>query len=162
MLFGMSRRAASIVLTPEEGSTLERWSRARSIPARLVQRARIVRLAAEGRPSQDIAEELDISRPTVQLWRQRFLALRLAGLEKDAPRTGRRPRISPPKVRLVGAARLGSATFGRTHRDLPVKPGRCGTCTHDYKRHGTATLFAALNVRAGKVIGDCMPRHRHQ
>src|ERR1035441_5309455 len=44
MLFGMSRRAASIVLTPEEGSTLERWSRARSIPARLVQRARIVRL----------------------------------------------------------------------------------------------------------------------
>src|SRR5664279_4581513 len=46
MLFGMSRRAASIVLTPEEGSTLERWSRARSIPARLVQRARIVRLAA--------------------------------------------------------------------------------------------------------------------
>src|ERR1035441_4326870 len=95
MLFGMSRRAASIVLTPEEGSTLERWSRARSIPARLVQRARIVRLAAEGRPSQDIAEELDISRPTVQRWRPRFLALRLAGLEKDAPRPGRRPRISP-------------------------------------------------------------------
>src|ERR1039457_419888 len=108
MLFGMSRRAASIVLTPEEGSTLERWSRARSIPARLVQRARIVRLAAQGRQSQDIAEELDISRPTVQLWRQRFLALRLAGLEKDAPRPGRRPRISPQKVRLVVEATLHS------------------------------------------------------
>src|SRR5664279_6181742 len=67
MLFGMSRRAASIVLTPEEGSTLARWSRGRSIPARLVLRARIVRLAAQGRQSQDIAEELDISRPTVQL-----------------------------------------------------------------------------------------------
>jgi len=240
MLFGMSRRAASIVLTPEEGSTLERWSRARSIPARLVQRARIVRLAAEGRPSQDIAEELDISRPTVQLWRQRFLALRLAGLEKDAPRPGRRPRISPQKVRLVVEATLHSKpsdatpwstrtmaraqglseasvrriwkqhhlkphltkTFklsrdpqfveklqevvglylnppekalllcgdeksqiqalDRTQPGLPMKPGRCGTCTHDYKRHGTTTLFAALNVLDGKVIGDCMPRHRHQ
>ena len=43
-----------------------------------------------------------------------------------------------------------------------MKPGRCGTFTHDYKRHGTTTLFAALNVLEGKVIGDCMPRHRHQ
>src|ERR1035437_3244857 len=115
MLFGMSRRAASIVLTPEEVSTLERWSRARSIPARLVQRARIVRLAAQGRQSQDIAEELDISRPTVQLWRQRFLALRLAGLEKDAPRPGRRPRIPPQKMRLVVEATLHSKPSDATH-----------------------------------------------
>src|SRR5664279_3725358 len=104
MLFGMSRRAASIVLTPEEGSTLERWSRARSIPARLVLRARIVRLAAQGRQSQDIAEELDISRPTVQLWRQRFLALRLAGLEKDAPRPGRLAAYLSTKSAAGGGA----------------------------------------------------------
>src|ERR1017187_6896751 len=108
MLFVMSRRAASIMLTPDERGTLEAWARERSIPARLVQRARIVRLAAEGRQSQDIAEELDISRPTVQLWRQRFLAVWLAGLEKDAPRPGRRPRIPPQKVRLVGHATLPS------------------------------------------------------
>ena len=43
-----------------------------------------------------------------------------------------------------------------------MKRGRCGTMTHDYKRNGTTTLFAALNVLEGKVIGQCLPRHRHQ
>ena len=50
----------------------------------------------------------------------------------------------------------------RTQPGLPLKQGRCGTMTHDYKRHGTTTLFAALDVLAGKVIGDCYKRHRHQ
>jgi transposase len=49
----------------------------------------------------------------------------------------------------------------RTQPGLPIKPGRCGTMTHDYKRHGTTTLFAALNVLEGTVIGRCMQRHRH-
>jgi transposase len=49
----------------------------------------------------------------------------------------------------------------RTQPGLPLKPGRCGTMTHDYKRHGTTTLFAALNVFDGRVIGRCMQRHRH-
>ena len=50
----------------------------------------------------------------------------------------------------------------RTQPGLPIKKGRCGTMTHDYKRHGTTTLFAALDVATGKVIGQCMQRHRHQ
>jgi transposase len=50
----------------------------------------------------------------------------------------------------------------RTQPGLPMKPGRLGTMTHDYKRHGTTTLFAALNVLDGSVIGQCMARHRHQ
>ena len=50
----------------------------------------------------------------------------------------------------------------RTQPGLPMKKGRCGTMTHDYKRHGTTTLFAALNVLEGTVIGECMARHRHQ
>jgi transposase len=50
----------------------------------------------------------------------------------------------------------------RTQPGLPIKPGKCGTMTHDYKRHGTTTLFAALNVLDGTVIGRCMARHRHQ
>ena len=50
----------------------------------------------------------------------------------------------------------------RTQPGLPMKKGRAGTMTHDYKRHGTTTLFAALNVLEGKVIGRCMQRHRHQ
>lgn len=50
----------------------------------------------------------------------------------------------------------------RTQPGLPMKPGRCGTMTHDYKRHGTTTLFAALNLLDGTVIGRCMQRHRHE
>lgn len=50
----------------------------------------------------------------------------------------------------------------RTQPGLPMKKGRCGTMTHDYKRHGTTTLFAALNVLDGRVIGECMSKHRHQ
>ena len=50
----------------------------------------------------------------------------------------------------------------RTQPGLPLKKGRCATMTHDYKRNGTTTLFSALNVLDGKVIGQCMPQHRHQ
>ena len=51
----------------------------------------------------------------------------------------------------------------RTQPGLPIKPGRCQTMTHDYKRHGTTTLFAALEVATGKITADaCYPRHRHQ
>ena len=50
----------------------------------------------------------------------------------------------------------------RTQPSLPLKPGRAGTMTHDYKRNGTTTLFAALDVLTGTVIGQCLPRHRHE
>jgi transposase len=59
----------------------------------------------------------------------------------------------------VGA---GSQPRDRTQPGLPMKPGRLGTMTHDYKRHGTTTLFAALDVLEGTVIGQCMQRHRNQ
>ena len=52
--------------------------------------------------------------------------------------------------------------LNRTQPGLPMKKGRCGSMTHDYKRHGTTTLFAALHVIAGTVIGECKARHRHQ
>ncbi|MGH7887974.1 MAG: IS630 family transposase [Candidatus Binatia bacterium] len=234
------RTATPIVLSPEERSILSTWTRARSSPLRTVQRAQIVTMAADGMPSQDIAETLEVSRPTVQLWRERFLALRVEGLQKDAPRPGRIPSIPEKKVRAVVEATLRTTPPGATHwsirtmakaqgisrmavqriwdrhglkphltktfklsRDkhfveklydvvglylnppdkalvlcvdeksqiqaldrtqpgLPIKKGRCGTMTHDYVRNGTTTLFAALNMLDGKVIGDCMPRHRHQ
>jgi len=50
----------------------------------------------------------------------------------------------------------------RTQPGLPLKPGKCGTMTHDYKRNGTTTVFAALNVLDGTVIGRCMPKHTHK
>ena len=236
----MSRRAEAIALSPEERGTLDLWARGRSLPLRVVQRARIIQMAADGVPSLDIARGLKISRPTVQLWRQRFLALRLPGLEKDAPRPGRIPKISARKIKAVVNATLHETPPNATHwstrsmadahglseatvrriwkqhglkphlvktfklsRDrafveklcdvvglylnppdkslllcvdeksqiqaldrtqpgLPMKKGRLGTRTHDYKRNGTTTLFAALSMLDGTVIGDCMPRHRHQ
>ena len=234
------RVAEAINLSPDERETLDGWAKGRSLPLRLVQRARIVQLAADGVLNKEIARHVGASRPTVQLWRQRFLALRLAGLEKDAPRPGRLPKISQRKVRAVIEATLHSQPADATHwsvrtmaeaqglsrmtvqriwnqhnlkphlvktfklsRDknfvekltdvvglylnppdkslvlcvdeksqiqaldrtqpgLPIKKGRCGTMTHDYKRNGTTTLFAALSMLDGRVIGDCMPRHRHQ
>ena len=77
----MSRVAVPIVLSAEEHTALEVWSKSRSLPFRLVERAQINSMAAEGALSQEIAHALDISRPTVQLRRYRFLALRLPGLE---------------------------------------------------------------------------------
>jgi transposase len=236
----MSRTAAEIVLSAKERSMIEMWSRGKSFPVRLVQRSQIIQMAADGMLNQDIALRLGTTRPTVQLWRDRFLALRLSGLEKDAPRPGRLPKIPAEKITEVIEATLHTKPVNATHwstrtmaaaqgiseatvrriwkqhnlkphliktfklsRDkqfveklydivglymnppdkalvlcvdeksqiqaldrtqpgLPMKKGRCGTQTHDYKRNGTTTLFAALSMLDGRVIGDCMPRHRHQ
>ena len=114
MLFGM-RTAPPVVLSPEERATLATWERGRSFPLRLIQRARIVTMAGDGVPNQDIAREVGVSRPTVQLWRERFLALRLAGLEKDAPRPGRLATIPDRKVRAVIDATLRTKPPAATH-----------------------------------------------
>lgn len=236
----MSRSAAPILLSAQEHTTLQTWARSRTQPQRLVQRAQIILLAGEGAENQDIAVRLCVSRPTVQLWRERFLALRTSGLEKDAPRPGRIPSISDHKRAAIVEATMhrqppnathwstrvmaesqgvSEATvrriwkqhdlkphrvstskvsrdpqfvqrltdviglylnppdkalvlcvdeksqiqvLDRTQPGLPLKPGRCGTMTHDYTRHRTTTLFAALSTLDGSVIGDFMPQHRHQ
>ena len=111
----MSRKAATIVLSETERETLDKWKRSRSLPHRQVLRARIILRAADGEDSQDIAKVLDVSRPTVQLWRQRFLALRVEGLLKDAPRAGRTPRISEEKITEVVEATLNSSPANATH-----------------------------------------------
>jgi len=234
------RRACAITLTDEDRATLERWSRSRSTEARLVERARIVLLAAEGRENKDIAAELHITRATVGRWRDRFADRGIAGIEKDASRGGRPPKarddlvqkiiqmttrqkptdathwstrtlakalgtnrsmvsrvwqanglkphlsrtfkvsndpnfteklvdvvglyLDPPEHALVLCVDEKSQiqALDRTQPSLPIYPGRCETMTHDYKRNGTTTLFAALNVAEGCLIGQCMPRHRHQ
>ena len=72
--------------------------------------------------------------------------------------------LNPPEHALVLCCDEKSQiqALDRTQPGLPIKKGRCGTMTHDYKRNGTTTLFAALELAEGKLIGTCMQRHRHQ
>jgi transposase len=72
--------------------------------------------------------------------------------------------LNPPEKALVLCVDEKSQiqALDRTQPGLPLKKGRCGTMTHDYKRNGTTTLFAALELAQGKVIGQCFARHRHQ
>ena len=72
--------------------------------------------------------------------------------------------LNPPERAVVFSVDEKSQiqALDRTQPGLPLKPGRAGTVTHDYKRHGTTTLFAALDVATGSVLHTCMPRHRHQ
>jgi transposase len=71
--------------------------------------------------------------------------------------------LAPPEQAIVLCMDEKSQiqALDRTQPSLPIKPGRAGTMTHDYKRHGTTALFAALEVATGKVIGQCLPKHRH-
>ena len=234
------RVAPQIILHDTERKILQRWSRGRSTPARLVLRAKIVLRATKGEQNKAIASELGIDRSIVGRWRCRFAEHGLAGIEKDAPRGGRKPikrnklarlilkkttqetplnathwstrslakklgasqsmvhrvwkanglkphlartfkvsndprfveklidvvglYLDPPEHALVLCADEKSQiqALDRTQPGLPLKKGRCGTMTHDYKRNGTTTLFAALDVAEGRLIGKCMNRHRHQ
>jgi len=72
--------------------------------------------------------------------------------------------LNPPEHAIVLCVdeKTQIQALDRTQKSLPIYPGRLGTLTHDYKRHGTTTLFAALNVAEGIVIDSCMQRHRHQ
>lgn len=234
------RRARAVVLDPEQSRQLEQWSRSRSLSARLVERSRIVLLAAQGKLDIEIAAQLSLSPQKAARWPNRFLEAGLEGLKKDAPRPGRTPRITHEMIREVIrkttrtkpvnsthwstrtlAVEMGISdssvqriwvanglkphrieTFkvsndpqfadkleaivglylnppehalvlsvdeksqiqalDRTQPGLPLKKGRGTTMTHDYKRNGTTTLFAALNTRNGEVMGMCMQKHRHQ
>jgi len=234
------RVARTIELTDEERATLIQWSRGRSVQARRVLRARIVLLAAAGKQNKEIASDLTITPRTAGIWRLRFAAYRIAGIEKDRPRGGRKPKqrlkveslivtkttqetpanathwttrtlareigttqsmvqrvwkanglkphlvknfkvsndpnfeeklidvvglyLDPPENAMVFSVDEKSQcqALDRTQPSLPLVKGRCGTMTHDYKRNGTTTLFAAIDMARGRVIASCMKRHRHQ
>jgi len=234
------RVARPVVLSADQQEILESRARARSAPARSVERARIVLLAAAGWQDRQIAAKLKITSAKAARWRNRFLDGGLAALDKDAPRPGRTPIITPAKVQevirkttrekpnnathwstrsMAAAAGLSEKSvrriwhkhglkphlvrtfkvsndpefaqkleaivglylnppehaivlcadeksqiqaLDRTQPGLPLKKGRCGTMTHDYKRNGTATLFAAMNTLDGTVISMCDDQHRHQ
>src|SRR5215471_13585550 len=95
------RIAPAITLSPEQQATLEQRARSRSLPARVVERAHIVLLIAEGRQDKEMAGIMKITPKKVSRWRKRFLTLGMAGLERDAPRPGRTPKIGAPLIRRV-------------------------------------------------------------
>ena len=232
------RTAPPIELSSEQRTALQRLARQRSAPARVVERARVVLLAAEGLENKQIVRRMGITPEKAARWRKRFLAGGIAALQKDAPRPGRTRTITDRRVKKVVemtlhrkpanathwstrtmAAGISEASvrriwrahglkphqvrtfklsrdpkftekledivglylnppehalvlcadeksqiqaLDRTQPGLPMKKGRCGTMTHDYKRNGTATLFAALDSLQGQVISMCDDRHRHQ
>ena len=123
--------------------------------------------------TRSLAEELGITQSMVhRVWKANGLKPHLVRTFK----VSRDPRfeeklidvvglyLNPPEKALVLSADEKSQVqaLDRTQPGLPIIPGRCGTMTHDYKRNGTTTLFAAIEMTHGKVISTCMPRHRHQ
>ena len=236
----MLEPTCQIVLSDEQRRTLEGWVRAPSTPQGIALRARIILAAADGTSNSAIAAALSVSRPTVLLWRARFVEAGPGALTAIREGRGRKPRIAAAQVKRIVHATLHTKPPGATHwscrtmarvqdvsaatvqriwdahglqphrvetfklstdlrftekltdvvglylnppdkaivlcvdeksqiqaldrtqASLPMKRGRAGTLTHDYKRNGTTTLFAALDLLEGKVIGTCLPRHRHQ
>ena len=239
MLSSMWKPAPALRVSRDDREWLEALVRSGKTPQRVALRAHLILRAAAGRSNHALAKELGISRPTVLLWRQRYIDAGVAGLLKDAPRPGRKKRIGPAQVEAIVNATLQTTPPDATHwsvrtlakrqrvspatvhriwqahnlqphrvetfklsrdpefvrklRDivglylnppahalvlsvdeksqiqaldrtqpiLPLRPGVPARQTHDYERHGTTTLFAALNILEGHVIERCQARHTH-
>jgi len=233
-----------IDLPIDERRQLERNTKSRKTPVRLLERSKIVLLAAQGIPNYQIAETLGMNVNKVGRWRNRYAQRGLEGIEKDLPRganhggknsvaqarlrskiikmtTREKPKgathwstrslakvlglnhsfvnrvwrevglkphltvqfkvsndpdfeeklrdvvglyVAPPENAAVFCIdeKTSIQALDRTQPGLPMKPGWRGTMTHDYKRHGTSTLFAALDTLSGEVIGKCWQRHTHK
>ncbi len=141
---------------------------------------RIVQATLQSKPkgsthwsTRTLAREQGVSKNTIQrIWQEHQLKPHLTKtfklsrdpkfLEKLTDVVG--VYLTPPQNAVVLCVDEKSQiqALDRTQPGLPLKPGRCGTFTHDYKRNGTTTLFAALQLVEGRVIGECYPRHRHQ
>jgi transposase len=235
----MSRAAEALDVSEGQREVLDTLARSQTLPFRVVARARVLLLAADGVSNVEIAEVAGVSRPTVLAWRAEFVEWGLADFGEVAKGRGRKPSIPAQTIAhvvdltlhsrpdgqthwscrtMAAATGISSATvqriwsarglaphrvdtfklsndkrfeeklvdvvglylnppdravvlcadeksqiqaLDRTQPSLPMKKGRAATMTHDYKRNGTTTLFAALDVLTGKVIGQCLPRHRN-
>jgi transposase len=160
------------------GKVAKGRGRKQSIPEETI--ARIVELTTTTRPKgqthwscRTMAEQVGVSKDTVQrVWSE----LGLQPHRVETFKVSNDPQFTDKLIDVVGLyldppdkavvlcmdEKSQIQALDRTQATLPMKPGRAGTMTHDYKRNGTTTLFAALDVLTGKVIGQCLPRHRHQ
>ena len=236
----MNNIARPLRLNGVQRRELEALVRRGKTPQKVALRARIVLLVAARKTHSAIARQLEVSRPTVLLWRGRFEQKGVKGLLQDAPRPGRKKAITaavvqrvveatlhttPPQATHWSVRRMAKAqgqsrmtvhriwqqhrlqphrlesfklsrdpffveklrdivglylnppdkalvlsvdeksqiqALDRTQPVLPLRPGIPARQTHDYQRHGTTTLFTALSLLDGKVIGVCHPRHRSE
>jgi transposase len=232
------RMKTDITVTSEERARLSNLIADRNTPAKVIWRARIVLLSADGETVKAICRATGKSKPCVWRWQRRFAEDGVDGIVRDKTRPPGRKKLSaetkarvlartacetPPDAthwsvrtmaKAMGISRTSvqriwseagvkphlTRTFkvsndplfeqkvtdivglymnppehalvlcvdeksqiqalDRTQPGLPLKKGRAATTTHDYKRHGVTTLYAAMDVKSGLVIGDCQPRHR--
>ena len=130
------RVAPPVTINESQQQTLRQWVRSRSLPARQIERARIVLLAAEGKTDLEIAARLNITNQKAARWRKRFLQFDLAGLVKDAPRPGRKPAVSAKvKEELIRAERCS--------RSRPTQP--IGVRVRWRRKWGSARLRYAAS-----------------
>jgi len=148
------RVAATIVLASEERRQLERWSRGRSTPQRLVLRSKIVLLAAKGRTNKQIVGELDTNPVTVGRWRSRFALLRVDGIRKDAPRPGRKPRISASIVKKIVDTTLQERPQGETHWSTRTLAKRVGVSHMTVQRVWKLRNLQPHRTRSFKLSND--------
>ncbi len=134
------RIAIQVVLSAEERAELEKLAQGRKFPVRVVERARIVLFAAEGKQNREIAELCAVTRRTVSLWRRRFVEKRIAGILKDAPLAGRRRRIGEEVIQEIVRKTTQETPKGRTHwstRSLAKAMGLSpSTIGRAWRRHG--------------------------
>src|SRR5512134_3548182 len=158
----MQRDDICIYVGPANRARLEAIIVDRNSKAKAVWRARIVLATADGHGTNAIMRLTGKSKPCVWRWQERYIAEGVDGLMRDKTRpAGRKPL--PRKVRLRVLAKTANQTpANATHWSRASMAAEMGISpsTHDYKRHGTTTLFAALDVKSGLVIGECHPRHR--
>jgi transposase len=236
----MKAKQAEIMVSAEDRAALQKIVGNGNIAQKIVKRARIVLMTADGAGVMSIMRAAGVSKTTVWRWQDYFVEAGVAGLVKGRSKPpGKKPiseamkreiiektvkerpahathwsvrmmgqemgvshtsvqriwnehglkphvvrtfkvsndpnftekmedivglYLDPPEKALVLSVDEKSQiqALDRTQPGLPLKKGRAGTMTHDYKRHGTTTLFAALDVASGAVIGECMPRHRSE
>src|SRR3989442_283945 len=136
----MFEPARSLALDAPQRKRLAFLVRAGNTPQKLAQRARIILLAAAGRPNAAVAREVGVSRPTVLLWRARFARGGVPGLSFEQPRSGRKPTVTPERIQKVVEATLHTTPAGATHWTVRTmaKAQRLGRTTihRIWRQHG--------------------------
>src|SRR5262245_59079005 len=149
----MRRDDICIYVSPADRARREGIVADRNSASKHVWRAKIVLATADGLGIK--------SKPCVWRWQERYIETGVDCLLRDKTRPSRKKPLSAEvKLKVLTTTVQPPPNATRWSTGLPMKKGRAATMTHDYKRNGTTTLFAALNVKTGEVIGKCLPRHR--